>query len=279
MSAAVEVRGLVKRYGSLAAVDGIDLTVEAGEIFSILGPNGAGKSTTVEILEGYRNRDAGEVTVLGIDPAQNPASWRARIGVVLQASKMPDELTVRECVHQFAGFYGNSRDPEEVIAAVGLIDKATTRVKRLSGGQQRRLDVAVGVIGRPELLFLDEPTTGFDPEARRQFWTLIEGLRDEGTTVLLTTHYLDEAEALADRVAVLVKGKVVALATPAELGGRATAEATVTWEENGERKELLTAEPTKVVGELSSRFGGEVPRLTVARPSLEDIYLTLMDET
>jgi ABC-2 type transport system ATP-binding protein len=279
MSAAVEVRGLVKRYGSLAAVDGIDLTVEAGEIFSILGPNGAGKSTTVEILEGYRNRDAGEVMVLGIDPAQNPASWRARIGVVLQASKMPDELTVRECVHQFAGFYGNSRDPEEVIAAVGLIDKATTRVKRLSGGQQRRLDVAVGVIGRPELLFLDEPTTGFDPEARRQFWTLIEGLRDEGTTVLLTTHYLDEAEALADRVAVLVKGKVVALATPAELGGRATAEATVTWEENGESKELLTAEPTKVVGELSSRFGGEVPRLTVARPSLEDIYLTLMDET
>jgi ABC-2 type transport system ATP-binding protein len=279
MSAAVEVRGLVKRYGSLAAVDGIDLTVEAGEIFSILGPNGAGKSTTVEILEGYRNRDAGEVTVLGIDPAQNPASWRARIGVVLQASKMPDELTVRECVHQFAGFYGNSRDPEEVIAAVGLTDKATTRVKRLSGGQQRRLDVAVGVIGRPELLFLDEPTTGFDPEARRQFWTLIEGLRDEGTTVLLTTHYLDEAEALADRVAVLVKGKVVALATPAELGGRATAEATVTWEENGEHKELLTAEPTKLVGELSSRFGGEVPRLTVARPSLEDIYLTLMDET
>jgi ABC-2 type transport system ATP-binding protein len=278
MSAAVEVRGLVKRYGSLAAVDGIDLTVEAGEIFSILGPNGAGKSTTVEILEGYRNRDAGEVTVLGVDPAQNPASWRARIGVVLQASKMPDELTVRECVHQFAGFYGNSRDPEEVIAAVGLTDKATTRVKRLSGGQQRRLDVAVGVIGRPELLFLDEPTTGFDPEARRQFWTLIEGLRDEGTTVMLTTHYLDEAEALADRVAVLVKGKVVALATPAELGGRATAEATVMWEENGERKEVLTSEPTKVVGELASRFDGEVPRLTVARPSLEDIYLTLMDD-
>jgi ABC-2 type transport system ATP-binding protein len=270
---------LVKRYGPLAAVDGIDLTVQAGEIFSILGPNGAGKSTTVEILEGYRNRDAGEVRVLGIDPADNPASWRARIGVVLQASKMPDELTVREIVGQFAGFYGNSRDPDEVIAAVGLTDKASTRVKRLSGGQQRRLDVAVGVIGRPELLFLDEPTTGFDPEARRQFWSLIEGLRDEGTTVLLTTHYLDEAEALADRVAVLVKGKVVALSTPGELGGRATAEATVTWEENGERKEMITAEPTKVVGELSSRFGGEVPRLTVARPSLEDVYLTLMDES
>jgi ABC-2 type transport system ATP-binding protein len=279
MAAAVEVRGLVKRYGPLAAVDGIDLTVQAGEIFSILGPNGAGKSTTVEILEGYRNRDAGEVRVLGIDPADNPASWRARIGVVLQASKMPDELTVREIVGQFAGFYGNSRDPDEVIAAVGLTDKASTRVKRLSGGQQRRLDVAVGVIGRPELLFLDEPTTGFDPEARRQFWSLIEGLRDEGTTVLLTTHYLDEAEALADRVAVLVKGKVVALSTPGELGGRATAEATVTWEENGERKEMITAEPTKVVGELSSRFGGEVPRLTVARPSLEDVYLTLMDES
>jgi ABC-2 type transport system ATP-binding protein len=279
MAAAVEVRGLVKRYGPLAAVDGIDLTVQAGEIFSILGPNGAGKSTTVEILEGYRNRDAGEVRVLGIDPADNPASWRARIGVVLQASKMPDELTVREIVGQFAGFYGNSRDPDEVIAAVGLTDKASTRVKRLSGGQQRRLDVAVGVIGRPELLFLDEPTTGFDPEARRQFWSLIEGLRDEGTTVLLTTHYLDEAEALADRVAVLVKGKVVALSTPGELGGRATAEATVMWEENGERKEMITAEPTKVVGELSSRFGGEVPRLTVARPSLEDVYLTLMDES
>jgi ABC-2 type transport system ATP-binding protein len=269
---AVEVRGLVKRYGALTAVDGVDLTVEHGEIFSILGPNGAGKSTAVEILEGYRPRDAGEVRVLGIDPAENPATWRARIGVVLQASKMPDELTVRECVRQYAGFYANARDPEQVIDAVGLTEKATTRVKRLSGGQQRRLDVAVGVIGRPELLFLDEPTTGFDPEARRQFWTLIEGLR-----VVLTTHYLDEAEALADRVAVLVKGKVVALAKPTELGGRATAEATVSWEENGERRETVTAEPTKVIGELSSRFGGEVPRLSVARPSLEDVYLTLME--
>jgi ABC-2 type transport system ATP-binding protein len=279
MTAAVEVRGLVKRYGSLVAVDDIELTVEAGEIFSILGPNGAGKSTTVEILEGYRDRDAGEVRVLGVDPATNPASWRARIGVVLQSSKMPDELTVRECVQQFAGFYGNSRDPDEVIEAVGLTEKASTRVKRLSGGQQRRLDVAAGVIGRPELLFLDEPTTGFDPEARRQFWSLIQGLRDEGTTVLLTTHYLDEAEALADRVAVLVSGKVVALASPSELGGRATAEATVKWEEDGEMREQITPQPTKVVGELASRFGGEVPRLTVLRPSLEDVYLTLMDES
>jgi ABC-2 type transport system ATP-binding protein len=278
MVAAVEVRGLVKRYGQLAAVDGVDFTVGAGEIFSILGPNGAGKSTTVEILEGYRPRDGGEVSVLGIDPTNNPTSWRARIGVVLQSSKMPDELTVRECVRQYAGFYANSRDPEEVIAAVGLEDKATTRVKRLSGGQQRRLDVAVGVIGRPELLFLDEPTTGFDPEARRQFWQLIRSLREEGTTVLLTTHYLDEAEALADRVAVLVKGKLVALAPPSELGGRANADARVTWMEEGETRSVNTAEPTRVVTELAARLGSEVPGLTVIRPSLEDVYLSLMGD-
>ena len=278
MVVAVEVRGLVKRYGSLAAVDKVDLSVESGEIFSILGPNGAGKSTTVEILEGYRQRDGGEVSVLGVDPTTNSASWRARIGVVLQSSKMPDELTVRECVRQYAGFYANSRDPEEVIAAVGLEDKATTRVKRLSGGQQRRLDVAVGVIGRPELLFLDEPTTGFDPEARRQFWQLIRSLRDEGTTVLLTTHYLDEAEALADRVAVLVKGRLVALAPPRELGGRANADARVAWTENGATREVSTAEPTRVVAELATRLGGEIPGLTVTRPSLEDVYLSLMGD-
>jgi ABC-2 type transport system ATP-binding protein len=278
MGAAVEVRGLVKRYGPLAAVDGVDLTVEAGEIFSILGPNGAGKSTTVEILEGYRQRDAGEVSVLGVDPNANPAAWRARIGVVLQSSKMPDELTVRECVRQYAGFYATSRDPDEVIAAVGLAAKATARVGKLSGGQQRRLDVAVGVIGRPELLFLDEPTTGFDPEARRQFWDLIRSLRDEGTTVLLTTHYLDEAEALADRVAVLVQGKLVALAPPRELGGRATAAATVSWDEGGERRSTTTQSPTSTVTELAARFGGEVPGLTVTRPSLEDVYLSLMGQ-
>ncbi len=269
----------MKRYGSLAAVDGVDLSVEAGEIFSILGPNGAGKSTTVEILEGYRQRDGGDVSVLGVDPSTNPAAWRARIGVVLQSSKMPEELTVRECVRQYAGFYLKSRDPEEVLAAVGLTDKATARVRKLSGGQQRRLDVAVGVVGRPDLLFLDEPTTGFDPEARRQFWQLIRSLRDEGTTVLLTTHYLDEAEALADRVAVLVKGRLVALAPPRELAGRAEGDATVGWDESGERRTLQTPEPTRVVAELAARFGGEVPGLTVVRPSLEDVYLSLMGDS
>ena len=275
---AVEVRDLRKRYGSLAAVDGVDLNVDSGEIFAVLGPNGAGKSTTVEILEGYRRRDSGTVSVLGVDPADNPPAWRARIGVVLQTSKMPDELTVRECVRLFAGFYPKARDPDEVIASVGLVEKANARVKGLSGGQQRRLDVAAGVIGRPELLFLDEPTTGFDPEARRQFWQLIRGLRDEGATVVLTTHYLDEAEALADRVAVLARGRVVAVSTPADLGGRSTADATVSWEEQGVRRELVTPTPTRTVAELSARFGGEIPGLLVRRPSLEDVYLTMIGE-
>lgn len=279
MVRAVEVRGLVKRYGAITAADGIDFDVAVGEIFAILGPNGAGKSTTVEILEGYRDRDAGDVRVLGEDPASNTATWRSRIGVVLQSSKMPEELTVRECVHQFAGFYGNSRDPEAVLESVGLTEKAGERVKRLSGGQQRRLDVAVGIIGSPELLFLDEPTTGFDPQARRQFWDVVRGLRDGGTTVVLTTHYLDEAEALADRVAVLSAGRIVASAKPSELGGRATAAATVRWDDNGEHRSVVTDQPTAVIAELASRFDGEVPGLVVARPSLEDIYLELIGST
>jgi ABC-2 type transport system ATP-binding protein len=273
---AVMARGLAKRYGDVRAVDGIDLEVGAGEVFAILGPNGAGKSTTVEILEGHRGRDAGEVSVLGTDPRHPTRLWRSRVGIVLQAAHDTAELTVRETVRHFAGYYPNARDPDEVIAKVGLTEKAGKRVRQLSGGQRRRVDVALGVVGNPELLFLDEPTTGFDPEARRRFWELIEDLAHEGTTIVLTTHYLDEAEALADRVAVIARGRIVAEGAPATLGGRATAEARVSWLEAGERKHLETGTPTRTVTELTRRFGGEVPQLTVTRPSLEDVYLELI---
>ncbi|MBB5624409.1 ABC transporter ATP-binding protein [Sphaerisporangium krabiense] len=273
---AVSVRGLTKRYGDVRAVDGIDLEIGVGEVFAILGPNGAGKSTTVEILEGYRRRDAGEVSVLGADPGRPTRLWRSRIGIVLQTANDVAELTVRETVRHFASLYPAPRDPDEVIAHVGLAEKAGTRLRQLSGGQRRRVDVALGVIGDPELLFLDEPTTGFDPEARRQFWELIQGLADEGTTIVLTTHYLDEAEALADRVAVIAAGRIVAEGEPATLGGRATAKAKVTWLEDGERRRVETATPTATVRELTARFDGEVPELTVTRPSLEDVYLGLI---
>ncbi|MCU1398139.1 MAG: transporter related protein [Acidimicrobiales bacterium] len=273
---AIDVRGLRKTYGSFVAVADIDLTVELGEIFAILGPNGAGKSTTVEILEGFRTRDSGTVQVLGADPASADADWRARVGTVLQTSGFTDELSVREILDHFASFYATPRDTAELLAAVGLTEKAAARARTLSGGQQRRLDVAVGVVGRPELLFLDEPTTGFDPEARRQFWQLIRGLRDEGTTIVLTTHYLDEAEALADRVAVLVGGRVMEVATPATLGGRSGADASVRWVDDDGPHEILTDRPSRVVGELAERFGGEVPELRVMRPSLEDVYLAMV---
>ncbi|MFC4589242.1 ABC transporter ATP-binding protein [Sphaerisporangium corydalis] len=273
---AVKVSGLTKRYGDVRAVDGIDLDIQSGEVFAILGPNGAGKSTTVEILEGYRDRDAGEVSVLGVDPGRPTRLWRSRVGIVLQTSNDTAELTVRETVRHFAGYYPRPRDPDEVIARVGLTEKAGTRVRQLSGGQRRRVDVALGVVGNPELLFLDEPTTGFDPEARRRFWDLIRDLADDGTTIVLTTHYLDEAEALAGRVAVIAQGRIVAEGEPATLGGRATAEATVSWLDGGERKVLRTGAPTGAVLELTARFGGEVPELTVTRPSLEDVYLGLI---
>ncbi|GAA3835843.1 ABC transporter ATP-binding protein [Sphaerisporangium flaviroseum] len=273
---AVKVRGLAKRYGEVRAVDGIDLEIGTGEVFAILGPNGAGKSTTVEILEGYRQRDAGEVSVLGTDPGHPTRLWRSRVGIVLQTANDTAELTVRETIRHFAGYYPQARDPDALIEKVGLTDKADKRIRQLSGGQRRRVDVALGVVGNPEVLFLDEPTTGFDPEARRRFWVLIQDLAQEGTTIVLTTHYLDEAEALADRVAVITKGRVVAEGPPATLGGRAVAKAQVSWLEEGERKQLQTGTPTRTVVELTRRFDGEVPELTVTRPSLEDIYLDLI---
>ena len=281
---AISVTGLTKSYSSKAdgvkaAVAGIDLEVKAGEIFAILGPNGAGKTTTVEILEGYRDRDGGEVTVLGKDPAKlgnDSWAWRNRIGIVLQSTNDSQDLSVSETVRHFANYYSNPRDPETVISEVGLDEKKNARIQSLSGGQRRRLDVALGIIGNPEILFLDEPTTGFDPEARRAFWELIRKLRDEGTTILLTTHYLDEAEALADRVAVIVDGKIVEVSTPENLGGRNTAKARISWLENGVRQEIESNFPAAEIAKLSSKFGGEVPELTVIRPSLEDIYLKMI---
>jgi ABC-2 type transport system ATP-binding protein len=275
--AAVSVHGLRKSYGERTAVDGVDLQIHRGEVFALLGPNGAGKTTTVEILEGYRHRDAGDVSVLGLDPAEATKLWRTRVGIVLQSVTDLSELTVSETVRHFAGYYPSPRDPDEVIASVGLTEKRGTRSSALSGGQRRRLDVALGIVGRPELLFLDEPTTGFDPEARRAFWDLVEDLAGEGTTILLTTHYLEEAERLADRVAVIAAGTIVEVATPAELGGRQHAEATVSWTgPDGVRRSVRTAEPTRTVTELAASLGGEVPDLSVSRPTLEDVYLDMV---
>ncbi|GIG89341.1 ABC transporter ATP-binding protein [Plantactinospora endophytica] len=274
---AISVRGLRKAYGGTVAVDGVDLAVSRGEVFALLGPNGAGKTTTVEILEGYRHRDAGEVSVLGVDPDHADGRWRARVGIVLQGTGEFDDLTVAEVVRHFAGFYPDPDDPDKVIERVGLAGKAKARTHTLSGGQKRRLDVALGIVGRPELLFLDEPTTGFDPEARREFWELIRDLAAAGTTIVLTTHYLDEAEALADRVAVITGGRLVEVAAPARLGNRAEALATVSWRTpEGAVERVESATPTALVAELAARFGGEVPGLTVTRPTLEDVYLRMI---
>jgi ABC-2 type transport system ATP-binding protein len=273
---AIHVRGLRRSYGSVTAVDGIDLDIFHGEVFALLGPNGAGKTTTVEILEGFRDRNGGTVTVLGQEPATAGRAWRARIGIVLQLSGEP-ELTVGEMVKQFASFYPRPRDPAEVIEIVGLGGLGNRRAHQLSGGQRRRLDVALGIVGQPEVLFLDEPTTGFDPEARRQFWHLIRRLADRGTTILLTTHYLDEAEALANRVGVLSGGRLVAVGPSADLGGsRTRLDAVVSWDAQGGRQAVQTATPAKVVVDLAATFGGEVPGLTVTRPSLEQVYLELI---
>ncbi|MEU1272812.1 ABC transporter ATP-binding protein [Streptomyces sp. NPDC005799] len=273
---AVDVRGLRKRYGDVTAVDGVDLGIRRGEVFGLLGPNGAGKSTTVEILQGNRSRDGGEVSVLGSDPEASTRAWRSRVGIVWQDESAPAELTVRETVRHFARYYPSPRDPEEVIRLVGLEAKADSRIKALSGGQRRRLDVALGVIGDPELLLLDEPTTGFDPAARRQFWDLIRLLAEEGTTILLTTHYLEEAEALADRLAIVSRGRVVAEGEPAALRGRHGTEATVEWTEpDGVTRTERTHTPTRTVAELTHRFDGEIPGLRVTRPTLEDVYLRL----
>jgi ABC-2 type transport system ATP-binding protein len=272
---AVLVRGLRKQYRGKAAVDGIDLRIEPGEIFALLGPNGAGKTTTVEILEGRRQRDGGEVSVLGADPASAGRAWRARIGIVPQTGPAAAELSVREMVRQFSRYYPDPRDPDEVIAAVGLTEQAGQRLRKLSGGQRRRVDVAVGIVGRPEILFLDEPTTGFDPQARRQFWDLIASLARDGTTILLTTHYLDEAATLAGRVGVLAGGRIVALGTPEDLGGTADL-ATVSWLAPHGMTSEETQAPTELVIKLRTELGGEIPGLTITRPSLEDRYLALL---
>ena len=279
MSSVINVRGLAKSYGSNQAVAGIDLSIAQGEIFALLGPNGAGKTTTVEILEGFRDRDSGEVTVLGTDPSVKGEAgriWRNRIGIVLQSTSDAGDLSVRDTVAHFAKYYSNPRDVDEVVSAVGLTEKSKELIRTLSGGQRRRLDVALGIIGSPELLFLDEPTTGFDPKARRAFWALIEDLRKTGTTILLTTHYLDEAEALADRVAVINHGLIVEVSTPALLGGRATSLATVSWLGADGSKSERTDNPTALIKKLTESFNGEIPELTVKRASLEDIYLEMI---
>jgi len=277
----IEVRGLRKDYGANKAVDGVDLSIAQGEIFALLGPNGAGKTTCVEILEGFRKRDSGDVTVLGMDPEVSGTSardFRNRIGIVLQSTSDAGDLTVGETIAHFSGYYSKPRDPQEVINAVGLTEKKDALIRSLSGGQRRRLDVGLGIIGSPELLFLDEPTTGFDPEARRSFWALIRELQNSGSTILLTTHYLDEAEALADRVAVINRGKIIETSTPTNLGGRATSLARVQWEENGIMREELSTEPTAIVKRLSQQFTGEIPKLAVVRPTLEDIYIEMIGE-
>jgi len=300
--AAISIRGLRKSYDDLEAVKGIDLDVQTEEIFAVLGPNGAGKTTTVEILEGYRDRDAGEVSVLGVDPADPVPAWRERIGIVLQGTTLEPALTVAESLTQYAGYFREPRDVEEVIALVGLGDQAGTRARKLSGGQQRRLDVGIALIGDPDLLFLDEPTTGFDPSARRQAWEMISGLRDLGKTVLLTTHYMEEAQALADRVAIIADGRIVAQDTPENLGDRRLLPSTITFhlaagvdpsgiatidgfgyaesEDGGRDVRIQTHAAVETLSRLTAwslQRGIELDQLEVRRPSLEDVYLELTD--
>jgi ABC-2 type transport system ATP-binding protein len=278
--AAVAVTDLRKSYDSLEALRGVTFEIAKGEVFGLLGPNGAGKTTTVEILEGYRRRDGGSVTVLGEDPERAGAAWRGRIGVVLQSSAMFPNLTVEESLALFAGYYAHPRDVREVVQLVGLTEKANARVRTLSGGQKRRLDLGLGLIGDPEILFLDEPTTGFDPAARRAAWQMIRSLRELGKTVLLTTHYLDEAEQLADRVAVLREGRIVRIGRPAELTG-GTQETEVRYRRDGDEVVVRTTEPTRLLHELTAQAlaeGRELDGLVVRRPTLEDVYLLLTAE-
>ncbi len=294
----IEVRGLRKSYDGVEAVAGIDLEVRAGEVFAFLGPNGAGKTTTVEILEGYRRRTAGEVLVLGADPARAGRDWRARIGVVLQESQPEDELSAEECLSLYAGYYPRPRPVAETLELVGLADRRTARCGRLSGGQRRRLDVALALIGDPKLIFLDEPTTGFDPAARKSAWDVIAGLRDLGKTIFLTTHYMEEAEYLADRIAVLAAGRIVAEGTAATLGGRDTEAAVISFtlppgmfaadlpplvaaavsDDPGNKVLARTPSPLPLLGALvgwAQARGIDLPDLEVHRPTLEDVYLQL----
>jgi ABC-2 type transport system ATP-binding protein len=274
---AISVRGLRKSYGALEAVRGVDFEIEEGEVFGLLGPNGAGKTTTVEILEGYRKRDAGEVSVVGHDPERAGRDFRERIGVVLQQSQFWPNLTVRELHRMFAGYYARPRNVDEVIALVGLDDKRDARAKTLSGGQKRRLDLGLALVGDPDLVFLDEPTTGFDPAARRAAWEMIRSLRALGKTVLLTTHYLDEAEQLADRVAVLRDGEIVRIGTPRELT-TSDLEVEIRYRRDGKEIVVRTPEPTRVLHELTTEAlarGEELDHLEVRRPTLEEVYLTL----
>jgi ABC-2 type transport system ATP-binding protein len=299
----ISIRGLRKSYDELEAVRGIDLDVLPREIFAVLGPNGAGKTTTVEILEGYRDRDGGEVSVLGVDPARPTPAWRERIGIVLQETTLEPALTVRESLQQYAGYYREPRDVEEVIGLVGLEDQADTRARKLSGGQKRRLDVGIALVGDPDLLFLDEPTTGFDPSARRQAWEMVAGLRDLGKTVLLTTHYMEEAQVLADRVAIISEGRIVALDTPENLGDRRQLPTTITFtvaagsglgelegigqtliqaegEEGRVEVSISTHDPVEDLNRITGwalEAGLEIGQLEVRRPSLEDAYLELTD--
>ncbi len=274
----ISIRGLRKSYGEAEAVRGIDLEVHAGEVFAFLGPNGAGKTTTVEILEGYRKRSGGEVTVLGQDPEHAGREWRQRIGIVLQSGRLDPYLTVRESLALYAGYFHAPRSVEEVVELVGLGEKADARASRLSGGQQRRLDVGMALIGDPELLFLDEPTTGFDPTARRAAWDVIAGLRDLGKTVFLTTHYMDEAQRLADRVTIIAGGEIVARGTPEDLGDRENQPATIRYRAGGREVAVETTTPVATLHELTGRAlerGEDLEGLEVTRPSLEDVYLEL----
>ena len=278
----ISIKGLRKSYGETEAVRGIDLEVNRGEVFAFLGPNGAGKTTTVEILEGYRKRSGGEVTVLGEDPERAGREWRERIGIVLQSGRLDPYLTVRESLDLYAGYFRNPRPTEDVIGLIGLEGKADERASRLSGGQQRRLDVGMALIGDPELLFLDEPTTGFDPSARRQAWDVIAGLRDLGKTVFLTTHYMDEAQRLADRVTIIAAGEIVARGTPEDLGERASGETTIRYRSNGREVVLRTQSPVQTLHELTAKAlaqGEALEGLEVTRPSLEDVYLELTAST
>ena len=280
MPPAIAVQDLRKRYGDLEALNGVSFDVQRGEVFGLLGPNGAGKTTTVEILEGYRRRDGGDASVLGYDPGSSKREFRERIGVVLQQSELWPQLSVREVLQVFAGYYRRRRDVDEVVELVGLTEKRSARVKTLSGGQKRRLDLAVALVGDPEVVFLDEPTTGFDPAARRNAWEMIRSLRALGKTILLTTHYLDEAQQLADRVAVIVAGRIVELGTPSDLIG-SSQRTEIKYRRNGKDVVLETTQPTADLQRLTSDAlarGEELDHLEVRRPSLEDVYLQLIDE-